>query len=102
MQGLMQDYPLTLPPVFDRSERLYGHKQIVWGTATGRERTTVAEWADRTRRLGGVLDALGVPAGRPGSAPSPGTRRTTSGSTGPPPAPAGCCTRSTSGSSRSS
>ncbi len=61
MQGLMQDYPLTLPPVFDRYERLYGDKQVVWGTATGRERTTVAEWADRTRRLAGVLDALGVP-----------------------------------------
>ena len=62
MQGLMQDYPLTLPPVFDRDERLFGDKQIVWGTATGRERTTLAEWADRTRRMGGVLDALGVPA----------------------------------------
>ena len=62
MQGLMQDYPLTLPPVFDRAERLYADKRIVWGTATGRERTTVGEWADRTRRLGGVLDALDVPA----------------------------------------
>ena len=62
MQGLMQDYPLTLPPVFDRAERLYGRKQIIWGTATGRERTTIAEWADRTRRMGGALDALGVPA----------------------------------------
>ncbi|MFL6129570.1 MAG: long-chain fatty acid--CoA ligase [Mycobacteriales bacterium] len=68
MQGLMQDYPLALPPVFDRAERLFGGKQIIWGTATGRERTTLAEWADRTRRLGGVLDALGVPAdGRVGT-----------------------------------
>jgi fatty-acyl-CoA synthase len=64
----MQDYPLTLPPVFDRAERLFAEKKIIWGTATGRERATYAEWADRTRRLGGVLDALGVPAdGRVGT-----------------------------------
>jgi fatty-acyl-CoA synthase len=66
--GLMQDYPLTLPPVFDRAERLYGHKKIVWNTVTSRRTTTYAEWADRTRRLGGVLDGLGVPAdGRVGT-----------------------------------
>jgi fatty-acyl-CoA synthase len=64
----MQDYPLTLPPVFERAARLYGDKKLIWGTATGRERTTIAEWAERTRRLGGVLDALGVPAdGRVGT-----------------------------------
>jgi fatty-acyl-CoA synthase len=68
VQGLMQDYPLTLPPVFDRAARLYGDKELVWGTATGRERTTIAEWAERTRRIAGVLDTLGVPAdGRVGS-----------------------------------
>ena len=68
MQGSMQDYPLTLPPVFDRMERLFPDKTIVTGTATGRERTTYGEWADETRRLGGVLDALGVsPDGRVGT-----------------------------------
>ena len=68
MQGLMQEYALTLPPVFDRAERLYGHKKIIWNTATERRRTTYAEWAERTRRLGGVLDRLGVPAdGRVGT-----------------------------------
>ena len=68
MQGLMQDYPLTLPPVFDRAARLYGDKELVWGTATGRERTTIAEWAERTRRIAGVFDTLGVPAdGRVGT-----------------------------------
>jgi fatty-acyl-CoA synthase len=61
VQGLMQDYPLTLPPVLDRAERLFGTKKIIWGTATGRERTTIAEWAERARRIGGVLDALQVP-----------------------------------------
>ena len=68
MRGLMQDYPLTLPYVFDRYERLYGDKQLVWGTATERKRTSIAEWTDRTRRIGGVLDALDVPAdGRVGT-----------------------------------
>jgi acyl-CoA synthetase (AMP-forming)/AMP-acid ligase II len=62
VRGLMQDYALTLPTVFDRFERLYGDKQLVWGTATERRRTSIAEWTDRTRRFGGVLDALGVPA----------------------------------------
>jgi fatty-acyl-CoA synthase len=62
VRGLMQDYALTLPTVFDRFERLYGDKQLVWGTATERKRTSIAEWTDRTRRFGGVLDALGVPA----------------------------------------
>ncbi len=60
MQGLMQDYPLTLPPVFDRIERMYADKKIVTGTVTGVERSTYGEWADRTRRVAGVLDALGV------------------------------------------
>jgi fatty-acyl-CoA synthase len=58
----MQDYALTLPTVFDRFERLYADKQLVWGTATERKRTSIAEWTDRTRRFGGVLDALDVAA----------------------------------------
>ncbi|CAA9291760.1 MAG: Long-chain-fatty-acid--CoA ligase [uncultured Corynebacteriales bacterium] len=62
MQGLMQDYPLTLPPVFDRFERLYPDKHVVWSTVSERRRSTVAEWTDRARRIGGVLDLLAVPA----------------------------------------
>src|SRR5205807_2650476 len=60
MQGLMQDAPLTLPHLFHRVERLFPEKEIVTATGTGQERTTYGEWADRTRRLGGVLDALGI------------------------------------------
>jgi fatty-acyl-CoA synthase len=60
MQGLMQDYPLTLPHIFRRAERLFPEKQLVTATATGRERSTYGEWADRTRRLAGVFDSLGV------------------------------------------
>jgi fatty-acyl-CoA synthase len=62
MQGLMQDVPMTLVPLFERAERYFGHKQIVTATGAGRVRTSYAEWADRTRRVGGVLDALGISA----------------------------------------
>ncbi len=66
MQGLMQDTPLTLAMLFRRAERLFGDKTVV---TAGRkpadgpaplDRTTYAAWARRTRRLGGVLDALGI------------------------------------------
>jgi fatty-acyl-CoA synthase len=62
MQGLMQDVPLTVTHLFDRAERYFGHKEIVTATAGGRERATYATWAERTRRLGGVLDRLGIGA----------------------------------------
>src|SRR3954466_15095733 len=68
MQGLMQDVPLTLVSAFGRAERMFGDKPIVTATKSGRERTTYAEWADRTRRLATVLDELGVSAdGRVGT-----------------------------------
>ena len=60
MQGLMQDRPLTLPHLFNRAETLFPKKEIVTATATGIERRTYGEWAERTRRLGGVLDDLGT------------------------------------------
>ncbi len=68
MQGLMQDYPLALPHLFHRSERLFPAKHVVTATAAGRERETYGEWAARTRKLGGVLDSLGISAdGRVGT-----------------------------------
>ncbi len=60
MQGLMQDIPLTLVHAFERCERLFGTKRVVTATVRGDERTTYAEWAARTRRLGGVFDQLGL------------------------------------------
>jgi fatty-acyl-CoA synthase len=60
MQGLMQDFPLTLPHFFRRAETQFPDKAIVTNTATGIERTTYGAWAERTRRLGGVLDDLGI------------------------------------------
>jgi fatty-acyl-CoA synthase len=62
MLGLMQDHPLTLTHFFDRAERLFPEKEVVTATASGRERVTYGAWAERTRRLGGVLDALGISA----------------------------------------
>ena len=56
----MQDYPLTLPHFFHRAERFFADKEVVTNTATGLERTTYGRWAERTRRLGGVLDDLGI------------------------------------------
>jgi fatty-acyl-CoA synthase len=68
MQGLMQDRPLTLDHFFNRAETLFAKKGIVTATATGIERRTYGEWAARTRRLGGVLDDLGISAdGRVGT-----------------------------------
>jgi len=62
MKGLMQDGPLVLTNLFDRAEKLFPEKEIVTATATGIERETYGQWADRTRRLGGVLDDLGISA----------------------------------------
>jgi fatty-acyl-CoA synthase len=58
----MQDFPLTLPHLFERAERLFADKEVVTVTATGRDRLTYGAWAERARRLGGVLEALGVSA----------------------------------------
>jgi fatty-acyl-CoA synthase len=62
MQGLMQDFPLTLPHLHQRAERLYFDKHVVTVTASGKESVSYGDWADRTRRLGGVLDRLGISA----------------------------------------
>src|SRR5689334_10107327 len=62
MKGLMQDVPLTLVHIFERPEKYFGAKGIVTATGAGRIHTSYAEWADRTRRLGGVLDTLGISA----------------------------------------
>lgn len=62
MLGLMQDYPLTIPHLFQRAEQLFPHKEVVTALPTGRQQITYGEWAERTRRLGGVLDTLGISA----------------------------------------
>jgi fatty-acyl-CoA synthase len=68
MRGLMQDYPLTIDAIFRHVEQHYGDGTIATAGPDGVHRVTYAEWADRTRRLGGVLDTLGISAdGRVGT-----------------------------------
>ncbi|MGY1771794.1 long-chain fatty acid--CoA ligase [Blastococcus sp. SYSU D00813] len=68
MRGLMQDYPLTIDAIFRHVEQHYGDGTIATAGPGGVHRVTYAEWADRTRRLGGVLDTLGISAdGRVGT-----------------------------------
>ena len=68
MRGLMQDYPLTIDSMFRHVEQHYGDGTIVTNNPGGVTRTTYAEWAERTRRLGGVLDTLDISAdGRVGT-----------------------------------
>jgi fatty-acyl-CoA synthase len=68
MQGLMQDVPLALDRIFFRAESIWRSKRILTATPAGVEQTTYGTWADRTRRLGGVIEALGVsPGGRVGT-----------------------------------
>ena len=63
MRGLMQDYPLTIDAIFRYAEQHFGDRPIVTNGPDGVVRTTYAQWADRTRRLGGVMDALGISDG---------------------------------------
>jgi fatty-acyl-CoA synthase len=68
MRGLMQDVPLTVDMIFRHAEQHHGDVPIVTNNPSGKVRSTYAEWAQRTRRLGGVLDTLGVTAdGRVGT-----------------------------------
>ena len=62
MQGLMQTGPLTLDAIFRRAETLWPSKRLLTATPGGVERSSYGAWAQRTRRLGGVLDDLGVSA----------------------------------------
>src|SRR4029078_391429 len=62
MRGLMQDTPLTVDSIFRHVEQHYGDGTIVTNHPGGVTRTPYAEWAKRTRKLGGVLDTLGISA----------------------------------------
>ncbi|MGY1697700.1 long-chain fatty acid--CoA ligase [Geodermatophilus sp. SYSU D00814] len=68
MRGLMQHFPLTVDAIFRHVEQHYGDGTIATNSPTGVTKVTYAEWAERTRRLGGVLDTLGISAdGRVGT-----------------------------------
>ena len=61
----MQDYPLTLPHIFHRAERLFADKELVTATATGRDRTTYGEWAARARTCGARRPPRIAPPAKP-------------------------------------
>src|ERR1700730_9845048 len=63
IQGLMQDYPLTLHHIFWRLEYLFGAKEVVTKRQTGVHRYTYADLVRRVYRLANALQRLGV---RPG------------------------------------
>src|SRR6266508_6783903 len=61
MKGLMQNYQLSLDTIFLRAEQFYPDKTVYTG-GPAPTKLTYGEWAARARRLGGVLDNLGVSA----------------------------------------
>jgi acyl-CoA synthetase (AMP-forming)/AMP-acid ligase II len=63
MQGLMQDFPLTLHHILWRVERLFPRKQIVTLRENGMHRETYADLASRVKRLANALTRLGVKPG---------------------------------------
>ncbi|MDQ6796450.1 MAG: AMP-binding protein, partial [Actinomycetota bacterium] len=64
MRGLMQDYPIILDMAFSRAEKLWSAKRLATATGPGQvDTTTYGAWAERTRRLGGALDTLGISSG---------------------------------------
>jgi len=63
VEGLMQDYELSLQHVLWRVERLHQKKQVVTKRDEGVHRTTYGEMVPRINRLAGVLKRIGV---RPG------------------------------------
>src|SRR5438067_1063332 len=64
MLGLMMDYPLTLSAIFRRAEQLFRSREIVSRQPDqSLHRYTIADWADRTRRLAAALAGLGVQPG---------------------------------------
>ncbi|CAN5854798.1 long-chain fatty acid--CoA ligase [soil metagenome] len=56
----MQVTALTINHIFERAERFFGHKHVITAQPSGPERITYRDWAERTHRLGGVLDTLGM------------------------------------------
>ena len=83
----MQDHRSRSPHFFGRAEPLFAEQGVTTATAAGLERETYGEWAERTRRLGGVLDDARHLRGRARRARSRGTPRATSSSTSPHRAP---------------
>jgi fatty-acyl-CoA synthase len=63
VEGLMQDYELTLQHVLWRIERLHQKKEVVTKRDDGVRRTNYGEMVPRINRLAGALKRLGVKPG---------------------------------------
>ena len=63
VEGLMQDYELSLQHVLWRIERLHRKKEIVTKRDEGVHRTTYGEMMPRINRLAGALKRIGVKPG---------------------------------------
>jgi fatty-acyl-CoA synthase len=63
VEGLMQDYELSLQHVLWRIERLHQKKEVVTKREQGLHRMTNAEMVPRINRLAGALKRLGVKPG---------------------------------------
>ncbi|MHB8589328.1 MAG: long-chain fatty acid--CoA ligase [Candidatus Dormibacteraceae bacterium] len=63
VEGLMQDYELSLQHVLWRMERLHQKKEVVTKLEHGVHRMTNAEMVPRINRLAGALKRLGVKPG---------------------------------------
>jgi fatty-acyl-CoA synthase len=65
MDGLMQDVPLTIELALRRAETVGAGVEVVSVEPAGTRRSSWGEVAARARRLGSVLDGLGVAPGVP-------------------------------------
>jgi fatty-acyl-CoA synthase len=64
MQGLMQDWPLTVDKILDHAKNWHGNAEIVSRSVEGPiVRTTYAEAHGRAKRLSNALKGLGVQVG---------------------------------------
>src|SRR5713226_7958060 len=63
VEGLMQDYELSLQHVLWRVERLHQNKEVVTKREQGVHRMTNAEMVPRVNRLAGALKRLGIKPG---------------------------------------
>ncbi len=63
MEGLMQDYELSLQHVLWRLQRLHGKSEVVTKREQGVHRMTNADLVPRINRLAGALKRLGVKPG---------------------------------------
>src|SRR5689334_16050234 len=63
MEGLMQDFPLTMHHIVWRMERLYARKSIITKQGAGTHRYTFGDLVGRVKRLCNALERLGVKPG---------------------------------------